>query len=61
MSQLNAPSELTTARLLLRKPAIEDAQPLFDAYVSDPEIPRLHDLGGPPGGRGNRGVFCDSA
>ncbi len=40
MSQLNAPRELTTARLLLRKPAIEDAQPLFDAYVSDPEIPR---------------------
>ena len=40
MSKLDAPSALTTERLLLRKPVEEDAQPIFDAYASDPDIPR---------------------
>ena len=40
MTELNPPNELTTERLLLRKPAVEDAKPLFDAYISDADIPR---------------------
>lgn len=38
---LAAPLEITTARLRLRKPRLEDAGPLFRAYTSDPDIGRL--------------------
>jgi [ribosomal protein S5]-alanine N-acetyltransferase len=38
--ELNPPTVIGTARLLLRKPVLTDAEPLFDAYISKPEIPR---------------------
>ncbi len=34
------PSELSTERLLLRPPGIEDAEDIFGAYASDPEVTR---------------------
>ena len=34
------PAELETARLLLRRPRLDDAQGAFDGYASDPEIGR---------------------
>jgi [ribosomal protein S5]-alanine N-acetyltransferase len=36
-----APITLSTARLTLRKPAPDDAQAIFDAYSSDPEVTRF--------------------
>lgn len=41
ISGLNAPVELSTPRLLLRKPRLEDAAQLFHAYTSDREIVRF--------------------
>ncbi len=41
MTPLTPPSELTTRRLLLRRPRLDDASFLFDAYASDPDIPRF--------------------
>jgi len=35
-----APATLTTPRLVLRRPASDDAQAIFDAYTSDPEVTR---------------------
>lgn len=35
------PTEVRTARLLLRKPATADAQAIFDAYASDPDVTRF--------------------
>jgi ribosomal-protein-alanine N-acetyltransferase len=34
----NPPETLETLRLRLRKPALEDAQPIFDGYAQDPEV-----------------------
>ncbi len=39
-TRLDAPEELTTQRLLLRKPRLADAAPLFAAYTCDPEVVR---------------------
>lgn len=39
-TKLDAPEELTTRRLLLRKPRLEDAPILFAAYAADPEVVR---------------------
>ena len=35
------PVRLSTARLRLRKPKLEDASPLFGAYTTDPEVVRF--------------------
>jgi len=40
MTALKPPDRLATARLCLRKPTMDDAQALFDAYASDPDVPR---------------------
>lgn len=40
ITKLDAPEELTTDRLLLRKPRLADARPLFAAYTADPEVVR---------------------
>ena len=37
---MKAPDEIRTPRLALRKPRLEDAQAIFDAYASDPEVTR---------------------
>jgi RimJ/RimL family protein N-acetyltransferase len=37
---MKAPVELKTSRLLLRKPAVADAQLIFDRYASDPDVCR---------------------
>ena len=37
---LSAPEQLATARLLLRKPKLEDADAIFNAYAGDKDIPR---------------------
>ena len=36
-----APERIRTPRLLLRRPVASDAQPMFDAYASDPEVTRF--------------------
>ncbi len=36
-----APERIKTPRLLLRRPVATDAQPMFDAYASDPEVTRF--------------------
>jgi RimJ/RimL family protein N-acetyltransferase len=36
----DVPTELLTQRLRLRKPVLADAAPIFEAYASDPEVPR---------------------
>ena len=38
---ISAPSELSTPRLHLRKPRLEDAGPLFQAYTSDRQVVRF--------------------
>lgn len=40
-SSLDAPLELSTARLRLRKPRLEDAGPIFRAYARDEEVVRF--------------------
>lgn len=35
-----APEQMQTERMLLRKPALSDAQALFESYTSDPEVTR---------------------
>lgn len=37
---LHAPVRLSTVRLLLRKPKLSDASPLFREYATDPEVVR---------------------
>jgi ribosomal-protein-alanine N-acetyltransferase len=37
---VTAPESLQTARLLLRKPRLEDAAAMFAAYGQDPEVTR---------------------
>ena len=37
---MNAPESFQTARLLLRKPALTDAEAIFRRYSSDPEVTR---------------------
>jgi ribosomal-protein-alanine N-acetyltransferase len=37
---ISAPESIQTERLLLRKPALSDAQAMFDSYTSDPEVTR---------------------
>ena len=39
-TSLDAPEEMTTARLLLRRPRLEDAPVLFASYTADPEVVR---------------------
>jgi ribosomal-protein-alanine N-acetyltransferase len=34
------PETIETARLILRKPMLEDAEEMFEAYASDPEVTR---------------------
>jgi len=41
MHRIDIPSTFSTKRLLLRKPSLDDAQPIFDEYASDPQIPRF--------------------
>ncbi len=41
VSSLDAPVEYSTPRLLLRKPRLEDAAPLFRAYASDLDVVRF--------------------
>lgn len=38
--KLQAPEQLETARLRLRRPVAEDAAVIFDSYASDPEVTR---------------------
>ncbi len=38
---LDAPFQHSTARLRLRKPKLEDADPIFAAYATDPEVVRF--------------------
>lgn len=40
-NRLNAPDEFATARLLLRKPRLDDAAALFHAYARDREVVRF--------------------
>jgi RimJ/RimL family protein N-acetyltransferase len=37
---IKAPESFETERLRLRKPHLQDAQPLFDTYTQDPEVTR---------------------
>jgi RimJ/RimL family protein N-acetyltransferase len=37
---MTAPDTLRTARLVLRRPVVDDAKPILDAYASDPEVTR---------------------
>ena len=34
------PERIETPRLILRKPMLEDAEEVFEAYASDPEVTR---------------------
>jgi len=48
MTRTTAPERIATPRLILRRPTLEDAQPVFDCYASDVEVSkylawRLHD------------------
>lgn len=51
MAAMKAPTTLTTARLILRRPRMDDAPGIFDRYASDPEVtrylgwPRHHTVG----------------
>jgi len=36
----NPPERLTTERLILRKPSLEDAHAIFESYAQDPEVAR---------------------
>ena len=38
---MNVPVELTTARLLLRRPGSSDVKDIFERYASDPEVTRF--------------------
>ena len=38
VATMKAPEELTTARLLLRRPRREDAERIFSRYASEPEV-----------------------
>ena len=35
---INAPEQIQTERMLLRKPALSDARALFESYTSDPDV-----------------------
>jgi len=37
---MTAPETLRTGRLVLRRARLDDAQAVFDAYASDPEVTR---------------------
>ena len=37
---MKAPEAITTKRLLLRKPAVEDASDIFERYAADAEVTR---------------------
>jgi len=39
-SRVHPPESITTARLVLRKPRIEDAPLIFETYAQDPEVTR---------------------
>lgn len=39
-ARFRPPESLATARLILRKPSLEDAPLIFDAYAQDPEVTR---------------------
>ncbi len=38
---MNAPERLETARLLLRRPSLADAESVFSRYASDPDVTRF--------------------
>jgi RimJ/RimL family protein N-acetyltransferase len=38
---VSAPTAIETPRLVLRRPSADDAQAMFDAYASDPEVTRF--------------------
>jgi len=38
--EIEVPETIETSRLILRKPRLEDAREMFEAYASDPEVTR---------------------